>query len=104
MTILNFSTFRELGKGLESPPSALKPPDMPLRDYSQRPIPVGAMVELEIKFGGRCVTTPVYLCVYLRSEVAGGEAYLLGTNVINPLGLISTSPDMQLENRVDRTN
>ena len=95
MTILNFSTFRELGKRARIPPSALKPPDMPLREYSQRPIPVGAMVELEIEFGGRRVTTPVYL-QSLQSEVAGGEeTCLLGTYVINPLGLISTAPGVE---------
>ena len=52
VTVLNFSTFRELGKRAQIPPSALKPPDVPIRDYTQCPILVGAMVELEIEFKG----------------------------------------------------
>ena len=63
VTILNFSTFHELGKGLGSPPSALKPPDVPLHDYSQRPIPVGGMVELEINLGTMCHNTCIPVCI-----------------------------------------
>ena len=59
---------------------------MILRDYSQRPIPVGAKVDFEFVFDGKSVTAPVHL---QSSGSAESEACLLGTNIVIPLGLMS---------------
>ena len=85
-TILSFDLFKQIGKKANIPVSALSTPDVVLRDYNQRPIPVGAKVELEFSFNGKQVTAPVYL---RGSGSAESEACLLGTNVIVPLGMVS---------------
>lgn len=67
------------------PPSALRPADLILRDYSHQLILVGAQVNLIISWHDKEITVPVYL----HSDVAGGKTCLLGTNVVIPLGLIT---------------
>ena len=60
-------------------------PKVILRDYSQRPIPISAEVEIVIDWKGKQVTAPVYI----RSDIGlQGEPFLLGTNVVIPLGLM----------------
>ena len=67
-------------------------PDVVLRDYSQRPIPIGAKVELEVEWQGNRVTAPIYL----RSDsIVRGEPLLLGTNVVIPLGLMVPGPGVK---------
>ena len=46
-TILSFKLFKRIGKKANIPVTALSAPDVVLRDYSQRPIPVGAKVDLQ---------------------------------------------------------
>ena len=60
-TILSFELFKKIGKSANIPVTALSEPDIVLRDYSQRPIPVGEKVELTFRFEGRSVTAPVYI-------------------------------------------
>lgn len=60
-TVLSFDAFKALGSKAKIPVSALSHPDVTLRDYSQRPIPIGAMVNLEIEYQGKSVVAPVYL-------------------------------------------
>ena len=84
-TIMSFELFRQIGTTAKIPVDALKQPDVVLRDYSQRPVPIGACVDLELKWQGKSVTTTVYL----RSDLgAQGEPFLLGMNVVIPLGLM----------------
>ena len=84
-TIMSFELFRNIGAKAKIPVEALKQPDVALQDYSQRPIPIGACVDLELEWQGKSVTTTVYL----RSDLgAQDEPYLLGTNVVIPLGLM----------------
>ena len=74
-----------IGKAAGIPKSALQIPKVILRDYSQRPIPISAEVELVIDWKGKQVTAPVYI----RSDIGlQGELFLLGTNVVIPLGLM----------------
>ena len=49
-TIMSFQLFRKIGQAVHMPASALQRPDILLRDYSQRPITVGACVQLTISF------------------------------------------------------
>ena len=84
-TILSFELFKRIGKNANIPVTALSRPDIVLRDYNKRPIPVGAKVELTFQFGGRSVTAPVYVRSSDGEEL---ETCLLGTNVIFPLGLM----------------
>ena len=46
-SILSFDLFWKIGHAAGITVDALKPPKATLRDYSQRPIPIGAQVELE---------------------------------------------------------
>jgi len=63
----------------------LQIPKVILRDYSQRPIPISAEVEIVIDWKGKQVTAPVYI----RSDIGlQREPFLLGTNVVIPLGLM----------------
>ena len=41
--------------------SALYKPEVTLCDYSQRPILVGAMVDIEVELNGKSVVVPIYL-------------------------------------------
>ena len=59
--IMSFDLFQKVGQRAGVPRSALKRPDVVLRDYSQRPILIGAQVELEFEWGGKAITVPVYL-------------------------------------------
>ena len=81
-TIMSFELFRQIGMKAKIPVEALKRPDVVLRDYSKRPVPIGACVDLEL---GKSVTTTVYLRSDLGTQ---GEPFLLGTNVLIPFGLM----------------
>ena len=85
-TILSFDLFKRIGKKANIPVSALSAPDVVLRDYNQRPIPIGAKVELELSFNGKSVVVPVYV---RGSGSAESEACLLGTNVVIPLEMMA---------------
>ena len=84
-TIMSFELFRKIGARAKIPVEALRRPDVVLRDYSQRPVPIGACVDLEFEWQGKSVTTTVYLRSDLGTQ---GEPCLLGTNVVIPLGLM----------------
>ena len=84
-TIMSFELFRNIGAKAKIPVEALKRPDVASWDYSQRPIPIGACVDLELEWQGKSVTTTVYLRYDLGAQ---DEPYLLGTNVVIPLGLM----------------
>ena len=53
-TIMSFNLFRTIGQKAGIPKEALKPLDsgLVLCDYSQRPIPIGACVEMTFEWGG----------------------------------------------------
>ena len=88
-SILSFDLFQKIGHAAGITVDALKPPKATLRDYSQRPIPIGAQVELEFEWKGSRVTAPVYL---RSNQGTIGEPCLLGTNVVMPLGLMIPGP------------
>ena len=93
-TIMSFNLFRTIGQTAGIPKEALKPLDsgLVLHDYSQRPIPIGACVEMTFEWGGKSVTSTVFL----RSDLGvGGEPCLLGTNVVIPLGLMVPGPGVE---------
>ena len=55
-----------------------------LQDYSQRPIPIGACIEVTFEWGGKSITSTAFL----NSDLGeGGKPCLLGTNVVISLGL-----------------
>ena len=86
-TIMSFDLFKKVGKAAGIPRDALKLPEVTLRDYSRRPIPIFAVVELEFEWQGNKMSAPVYL----KSEQGSGmvsEPCLLGTNVVIPLELM----------------
>ena len=58
-------------------------PGFMLKDYSQRTIPIGAEVNLEIGWKDASVIVPVYLAKTY------GEPFLLGINAAVPLGLMT---------------
>ena len=76
--------FKRIGQEAKIPAQNLLRPDIVLQDYNQRPIPVGAKVELPFCWKGRVVTTPVYIW----SDIAARGPCLLGTNVVGPLELV----------------
>ena len=85
-TIMSFDLFKKIGRKAGIAMGALSQPDVTLRDYSQRPIPVGAKVDLEGEFNGKKMTATVYL---RGSGSTESESLLLGTNVVITLGLMS---------------
>ena len=60
-TILSWDVFQAIGRKAQVSASALYKPDVTLRDYSQRPNLVGAMVDLEVEFCGKSVVVLIYL-------------------------------------------
>ena len=80
-SIMSFETFRRIGPKAGIGKDDHRLPDVVLRNYSRQPIAVGALVDLEISWQGKTVTSPVYV----RSCLEGAEPLLLGTNVIAPL-------------------
>ena len=93
-TIMSFNLFRTIGQTAGIPKEALKPLDsgLVLHDYSQRPIPIGACVEMTFEWGGKSVMSTVFL----RSDFGvGGEPCLLGINVVIPLGLMVPDPGVE---------
>ncbi len=81
----SFELFKKIGKEAKIPVSALSKPDIVLRDYNKRLIPVGAKVELPFRFASQTVTAPVYIRTSGSDET---ETCLLGTNIIFPLQLM----------------
>ena len=84
-TVLSFELFSKIGKNAKIPATALSKPDVVLRDYNRRPIPVGAKVDLTFRYCGKSVVAPVYVRAGGHDE---SETCLLGTNVIFALGLM----------------
>ena len=84
-TVVSFELFSKIGKRANIPTTALSKPDVVLRDYNRRPIPVGAKVDLSFRYQGKSVVAPVYLRAGGHDE---SETCLLGTNVIFGLGLM----------------
>jgi len=74
-TVMAFSTFQTIGTKAGIPASALRKPDVTLRDYSRRPIPIFAEVDLEISHQGKKTTVPVYLQL---DQCQGGESFCWG--------------------------
>ena len=75
-TIMLFKLFQKIETKAKIPVEAMKQPNVVMRDYSQRPIYIGACVNLELEWHGKSVTT----MVYLRSDLGTqGEPCLLGT-------------------------
>ena len=60
-TNMSFELFRKIGTKTKIPVEAVKRPDATLRDYNQRPIPIGACIDLELEWQGKSVNTTVYL-------------------------------------------
>ena len=90
-TIMSFDLFKKVGKAAGIPRDALKLPEVTLKDYSRRPIPIFAVVELEFEWQGNKMSAPVYL----KSEQGSGmvsEPCLLGTNVVILLELMIPGP------------
>ena len=88
-TIISFPLFKRLGKSAGVPAAALNRPDVILRDYNGRPIPVGAKVELMFRYNDQVVTAPVYIKCDGHEKT---ESCLLGTNVIFALHLMQPAP------------
>ena len=84
-TIMSFKLFKSMGKAANISSNSLLPvdPGFMLKDYSQRTIPIGAKVNLEIGWKDASVIVPVYLAETY------GEPFLLGTNAAMPLGLMT---------------
>ena len=91
-TIMSFDLFRMVGKGAGIPREAMRKPEITLRDYSRRPIPIFAVVDLEFEWQGNQFTAPVYL---KSDQGPKGEPCLLGTNVVIPLGLMVPGPGVR---------
>ena len=69
--------------------STIQKPNITLRDYSRRRIPIFAKVDLEFHYQDKHIIT----AVYLRSDQGtASEPCLLGTNVVIPLGLMVPGP------------
>ena len=91
-TILSFDLFRKIGRKATIPCEALMLPEVTLRDYSRRPIPIFAVVDLEFCVQGRSVTVPVYL----RNDLGPvSEPCLLGTNVVMAGPVLVLNPLLQ---------
>ncbi len=57
--VLSFDVFKAIGAKANIPVSALSRPNVTVRDYSQRPIPIGANVNLESAYQGKRVSLPL---------------------------------------------
>ena len=93
-TIMSFNMFWTIGQKAGIPKEVLKPVDsgLVLRDYSQRPIPSRACVEMLFEWEGKLVTSTVFL----RSDLGvRGEPCLLCMNVVIPLGLMVPGPGVE---------
>ena len=99
-TILSSDVFQAIGRKAQVPASALYKPEVTLLGYSQRPILVGAMVDLEVEFCGKSVV-PIYL---QAARHAGSELCLLVTNVVGPLGLMCPTVGVEPRGGDDKSN
>ena len=90
-TIMSFKLFKTIGKAANISSNSLLPvdPGFMLKDYNQRTIPIGAKVNLEIGWKDASVTVAVYLAEMY------GEPFLLGTNAVMPLGLMTPDPGVK---------
>ena len=90
-TIISFEKFKEIGIQMGIQPDSLKCPNLILYDYSQKLLPVGATVELIIKWKEQEVTSQVYIW----AQGNKGEPCLLGTNVVILLELMKPDPNLE---------
>ena len=73
--VLSFELFSKIGKNAKIPATALSKPDVVLRDYNRRPIPVGAKVDLTFRYCRKSAVAPVYVRAGGHDE---SETCLLG--------------------------
>ena len=99
-TVLSFELFKKIGKSANIPATALSKPDVVLRDYNRRPIPVGAKVDLTFRYQGKSIVAPVYIRACGHEE---SETCLLGTNVIFALGLMEPAVGVSREEEDNTT-
>ena len=92
-TIMSFSLFKQIAKVAHLSADILLKPDVVLRDYSQHPIRIGGVAQVEVEYKEKSVLTPIYLNA---DQGTAGESCLLGTNVLLPLGLISLEGGVEL--------
>ena len=90
-TIISFEKFKEIGMQMGIQPDSLKCPNQILYDYSQKLLPVGATVELIIKWKEQKVTSQVYI----QAQGNKGEPCLLRTNVVILLELMKSDPNLE---------
>ena len=93
-TIMSFNLFKRVAKAAGLSVDILERPDVVLRDYSQHPLRIGAVVRVEVEYQDEKVLTPIYLNADDGRSI---ESCLLSTNVLLPLGLLSLADGVQAQ-------
>ena len=89
VTIMGGDLLRKVAAVAKLRKKDLKPPDKTPRNYDQRPFNLHGKMEMTITFGGRMLTTPVYI------KMDTEEPLLLSEGVCRQLGIIQYHSDVK---------
>ena len=98
VNVISQKLFFDIGKAAGIPASALKRPDIPLKDlwYGHHHIPVVACVELTVDARGRQITDIVYILP------EADPPFLLGLQASCQLGLVTLAPEVKVHQATEQ--
>ena len=93
ISIMGADLFKTIAAATKMKKRHLKPVDKAAFTYDNRPIKLNGKLELDIVFGGKTVTTPIYL------KMDAGDQLLLSEGICSHLGIVSYHPSVMSKKR-----
>ena len=92
ITIMNGDMLKKISTAVRLKKKDLRPADKSPRAYNRQPFTLDGRMDLEIAFGERAMTTPVYI------KMKAHDPLLLSEGVCRQLGIITYHPEVVCKN------
>ena len=94
ITIMNGDLFKKIAAAAHLKKRDLKPADKSPHAYNRQPFALDGRMDLEVIFGERAITTPVYI------NMEAHDPLLLSEGVCCQLGIISYHPEVRWSRKI----
>ena len=94
ITIMNGDLFKKIAAAAHLKKRDLKPADKSPHAYNRQPFTLDGRMDLEVIFGERAITTPVYI------KMEAHDPLLLSEGVCHQLGIISYHPEVRCSRKI----